>query len=112
MTYSCFQLKEPWQAADWTGLGKPFGQAVVADGGKHTFDSPPDHLIHQAQRHRQLRNDSEDRRGSRATGEDDDDHDLRKYAESGIVKCENCGDRYPKSLFQDHFRDCSRNGSG
>ena len=30
------------------------------------------------------------------------------YSDYGTLKCENCGDQYPTSLFQEHFRDCSR----
>ena len=121
-------MTEPFKEANalWGNAGYMPRAQVVADGGGgggggsssgYRFDSAPEETrIHEGQRNRQLQRGGSQRRHGDAQGDNDDDNggddDFTNYANSGTVKCENCNERYPTSLFQDHFRDCSRDQSG
>ena len=78
----------------------------MADGGSnYRRGASKEDDVHERQRNRQLQQVERQEDGG---NDDDDDDDFNSYANSGTVKCEKCQERYPTSLIQDHFRDCSR----
>ena len=41
-----------------------------------------------------------------AAREHDQFHDMYEMSSENTILCENCGEKYPSSLFEDHLRDC------
>ena len=104
------QMNEPWQDVQWQRPTTHLPGQVVSDGANRRADSAREDHIHERQRNRQLQHDYRHDEGK--NNDDDDEDEFSAYANSGTVKCENCNERYPTGLFQDHFRDCSRGSNG
>ncbi len=120
ITLYFLQPREPWQIPNWSSPMNRM-EGVVHDGGTSRSITPTEE---DSSQDRYYRRQDFDRSKSSPGGDNvftrpsldyrafssEQLEEQREYKEweNGTVKCENCGEKFPKILFQDHFRDCGR----